>query len=52
LYAKARVGLLKNFTGFDSPYEPPEQAEIVIRTVEVSAAEAAERLADQALKEI
>jgi bifunctional enzyme CysN/CysC len=26
LYAKARAGQLKNFTGIDSPYEPPEQA--------------------------
>ena len=25
LYAKARAGELKNFTGIDSPYEPPEQ---------------------------
>ena len=50
LYSKARAGQLKNFTGIDSPYEPPENAEIVIRTAEVSAAEAAERLADEMLK--
>ena len=30
LYAKARAGQLKNFTGIDSPYEPPEHAEIHI----------------------
>ncbi len=30
LYAKARRGELANFTGIDSPYEPPENAEIVI----------------------
>jgi len=30
LYAKARRGELANFTGIDSPYEPPEDAEIVI----------------------
>ena len=28
LYAKARAGELKNFTGIDSPYEAPENAEI------------------------
>jgi adenylylsulfate kinase-like enzyme len=28
LYAKARRGELKNFTGIDSAYEPPESAEI------------------------
>ncbi len=42
LYAKARAGQLKNFTGIDSPYEPPEQAEIVIATTTMSAVEAAE----------
>ncbi len=30
LYRKARAGELKNFTGIDSPYEPPEHAEIRI----------------------
>ena len=30
LYAKARKGLLKQFTGIDDPYEKPEHAEIVI----------------------
>ena len=32
LYAKARRGELKNFTGIDSPYEPPEKPEIYIDT--------------------
>jgi bifunctional enzyme CysN/CysC len=32
LYAKARRGELKNFTGIDSAYEPPESAEICLRT--------------------
>lgn len=32
LYAKARRGELKNFTGIDSPYEPPLAAELVIDT--------------------
>ena len=42
LYKKARAGEIKNFTGIDSAYEPPKQAEITINTVEMTAAEAAE----------
>lgn len=41
LYRKARSGELKNFTGISSPYEPPENPEIHIKTVELSAEEAA-----------
>ena len=33
MYARARKGEIKGFTGVDDPYEPPEQAEIVIDTV-------------------
>jgi bifunctional enzyme CysN/CysC len=36
LYKKARAGALKNFTGIDSPYEPPEAAEIRIDTARLS----------------
>ena len=32
LYAKARAGRLSNFTGVDSPYEPPEQPEVHLRS--------------------
>jgi len=34
LYEKAKAGKIKNFTGIDSPYEPPEQAELTIHTVQ------------------
>jgi bifunctional enzyme CysN/CysC len=44
LYAKARTGGLKNFTGIDSPYEPPETPELHIDTEVLSAEEAAERI--------
>ena len=44
LYKKARAGELKNFTGIDSPYEPPENPEIRIDTTAESAAQAAERI--------
>jgi bifunctional enzyme CysN/CysC len=49
LYAKARKGEIKNFTGIDSPYEEPEAAEIVIDTVEESANTLATRLIEQIL---
>ena len=42
LYRKARAGQLKNFTGIDSPYEPPETPEIRIDTTSMSAEDAAE----------
>lgn len=41
LYAKARRGEIKNFTGIDSAYEPPERAEIDIDTSEIAAERAA-----------
>ena len=34
LYAKARRGMLKNFTGIDSPYEAPEMPEVRLRTAD------------------
>ena len=34
LYQKAKTGAIKNFTGIDSPYEAPEQAELTIHTVQ------------------
>ena len=47
LYAKARAGELKNFTGIDSPYEPPEDAELRIDTTTMSADEAADLIVEK-----
>jgi len=44
LYAKARRGELKNFTGIDSPYERPESPEIRIDTTAVTSEQAAESI--------
>jgi len=44
LYKKARAGEIKNFTGIDSPYEAPENPEIVLDTTRLSADEAARRV--------
>jgi bifunctional enzyme CysN/CysC len=49
LYAKARSGELKNFTGIDSPYEAPEHAEVRIDTTTLSADEAADLIVDKLL---
>ncbi len=47
LYAKARRGELKNFTGIDSAYEPPEAPELRLDTAQTSVAEGAARIADR-----
>jgi bifunctional enzyme CysN/CysC len=44
LYRKARAGKIRNFTGIDSPYEPPENPEMHIDTGRVSAEQAAEQV--------
>ena len=46
LYAKARAGELVNFTGIDSPYEPPERPDLRIDTASMSAEAAAEAIVD------
>ena len=50
LYKKARRGELKNFTGIDSPYEPPESPEILVNTASQSAEQAAERVISELRK--
>jgi sulfate adenylyltransferase len=44
LYAKARAGLLQQFTGVSDPYESPADAEVSIDTTELSAEEAAQEI--------
>lgn len=36
LYQKARAGIIKDFTGIDSPFEPPTAPDIVVKTAEMS----------------
>jgi bifunctional enzyme CysN/CysC len=48
LYAKAKAGTIKNFTGFDAPYEPPTKPEIHLQTI----GEQAEPLADRIVKKL
>jgi bifunctional enzyme CysN/CysC len=49
LYRKARRGELKNFTGIDSPYEPPEHPEIRIDTTITDPEAAAETIVEHLL---
>jgi sulfate adenylyltransferase len=44
LYAKARAGIIKEFTGIDDPYEEPETAEIIIDTEKLTPELAAHRI--------
>lgn len=44
LYAKARAGVIKEFTGISDPYEAPENPDIRIDTREMSPEEAAQRI--------
>jgi sulfate adenylyltransferase len=44
LYAKARAGIVKEFTGISDPYEVPADAEVAINTADLSAEEAAQEI--------
>ena len=44
LYAKARAGIVKEFTGISDPYEVPADAEVVINTADLTAEEAAQEI--------
>jgi bifunctional enzyme CysN/CysC len=49
LYAKARAGQLRNFTGIDSPYEPPQYAEVVLQTEGVALEQLSTQVIDRLL---
>lgn len=52
LYKKARRGEIKNFTGIDSPFEVPENPDVVVKTNEESLEECAEKVLKVVLKKI
>lgn len=52
LYAKARSGELKNFTGISSPFEIPKNPDIIVNTDELSLAESTKKILDYLMKEI
>src|SRR3712207_2634863 len=50
LYAKARAGEIKGFTGIDDPYEPPAGAEVVCATDKQSPEESAQQVIDKLIE--
>ena len=52
LYAKARSGQIKNFTGIDSPYEIPKNPDIHIKTINLTIDEAAEQILRKIISKI
>jgi len=44
LYAKARAGIIKEFTGISDPYEQPDDADLVIDTTNITPEEAAQEI--------
>ena len=49
LYKKARAGQIKEFTGIDAPYEPPEDPEIVVHTDKQTVEESLATILEQLL---
>ncbi|MEQ8666010.1 MAG: sulfate adenylyltransferase subunit CysN [Rhodospirillales bacterium] len=47
LYKKARAGEIKNFTGIDSDYQPPENPEVVLKTAEYTVDQLADQVIDK-----
>jgi adenylylsulfate kinase len=47
LYAKARAGEIKDFTGISAPYEAPAQSEIKVNTEQLSVEQALQSILDQ-----
>ncbi|MGH2751533.1 MAG: adenylyl-sulfate kinase [Actinomycetota bacterium] len=50
LYAKARAGEIKGFTGIDDPYEPPSGPEVEVRTDQLRVEESAQKVVDKLIE--
>ena len=50
LYAKARAGEIKNFTGIDDPYEAPSSAEVNCKTNEESVEQSAQKVIEKLIE--
>ena len=51
MYAKARRGEIRQFTGIDDPYEPPQQPELILNTVEHSAEDNARLIVEYLIRQ-
>ncbi|MGM0551962.1 MAG: adenylyl-sulfate kinase [Bacteroidota bacterium] len=52
LYAKARAGVIKNFTGVDAPYEAPEHPDVEIKSDKMTVEQATEALLEKIVPKI
>jgi adenylylsulfate kinase len=52
LYKKAREGKIKNFTGIDAPFEPPENPDVEIKTEEMSLEDSVKKCMDVILPKV
>ncbi len=52
LYAKARKGEIKNFTGISSPFDIPKKPDIIVNTAELNIQESTQKILDYLIKEI
>ncbi len=52
LYKKAREGKIRDFTGIDSPFEPPADADVEVDTSKLSIAESVEKIVENILPKI
>ncbi|MEA3317299.1 MAG: adenylyl-sulfate kinase, partial [Bacteroidota bacterium] len=52
LYAKARKGLIKNFTGIDAPYEEPQNPDVEIKTTELTVKQSIDKILDKLVERI
>jgi adenylylsulfate kinase len=50
LYAKARAGEIKGFTGIDDPYEPPSSPEVVCNTAEETPEQSAQKVLERLIE--
>jgi sulfate adenylyltransferase len=51
LYARARAGLIESFTGISDPYEPPDGADVIVDTAQLTPEAAVNRIIDHLERE-
>lgn len=52
LYAKARAGIIKDFTGVSAPYEAPDSPDLVVKTAELSLEDSVEKVVNFVLQKL
>ena len=52
LYAKARAGIIKDFTGVSAPYEAPDTPDLVVKTAELSLEDSVEKVVNFVMQKL